>query len=204
MPAPLCAPKSGRTTSSSRPSWRASLQPSSLQPFSWQPLYNSFQGGSFPGDSPVNRWVSPPRHHDGNSFTAPKGALSSVASVLQKQRARDCPPTHHDNRRTSNLPTRLFKDANRASTTATILFGANSRSGASSRHARGPSQSIRRTRAPSWCDTRRTAVSTIPPLKMSLHRHRTARVSGRPIAIRPHTAKLYRVLFPQRMTECLR
>lgn len=26
---------------------------------------SSWKGGSVPGDSPVNRWVTPPRHHDG-------------------------------------------------------------------------------------------------------------------------------------------
>lgn len=161
MPAPLCAPKSGRTTSSSRPSWRASLQPSSSRPSSWQPLYNSFQGGSFPGDSPVNRWVSPPRHHDGNSCTAPKGALLVVASVHRKQRARDCQNTHQTNRRTSILPTRLFKDSNRASTTGTISFGANSRAGMSPRRARGPSRLIRRTQSRTPRTTHGTALSTI-------------------------------------------
>ena len=46
MPAPLCAPKSGRTTSSSRPSSPASSP--SLQPSSWQPLYKLLSRRVFP------------------------------------------------------------------------------------------------------------------------------------------------------------
>lgn len=172
---------------------------------------SSYQGGSFPGDSPVNRWVSPPRYHDGNSCTAPKGALSNVASVLQKQRARDRRTDHHHNRRTSNLPTRLFKDSNRASTTATILFGAHSRSGVSPRRARAPSQTHRRAHSPASprafiriAARARYCVFDDSPLKMSPPRHGATRITRAPIAIRRHTAKLYRVVFPERMTECLR